>query len=71
MYRYLMGCCKGVCTRKEYTAPAGKRTYNGGGKRCTECALFIKWDGIHCPCCGTKLRIRIRSRPIPIKFVRY
>ena len=60
-----MGICKGVCLSKYY-APKGKRTYLGGGKRCTECALFVDWEGIHCPCCGTKLRIRIRSRPIPM-----
>ena len=60
-----MGVCKGVCVCK-YDAPKGKRTYIGGGKRCTECALFVDWEGIHCPCCGTKLRVKIRSRAIPM-----
>lgn len=22
------------------------------------CTLFIKWEGIECPCCGSVLRIR-------------
>ena len=56
--------CKGVCQR--YRAPHGNRTYLHGGKRCTLCALFVKWEGIHCPCCGTKLRVKIRSRSIPM-----
>jgi hypothetical protein len=59
-----MGVCKGVCVCK-YDAPKGKRTYLGGGKRCTNCETFVGWQGIHCPCCGTKLRVRIRSRPKP------
>ena len=66
-----MGVCKGVCVSK-YDPPKGKRTYVHGGKRCTNCMTFIKWEGIHCPCCGTKLRIRIRSRPIHVpSYKRY
>jgi len=66
-----MGVCKGVCVCK-YDAPKGKRTYQGGGKRCTNCETFVGWQGIHCPCCGTKLRVRIRSRPKPIcSYKRY
>lgn len=56
--------CKGTCER--HRAPKGKRTYLGGGKRCTLCALFVDWEGIHCPCCTTKLRSKIRSRAIPM-----
>ena len=31
-----------------------------GQKRCQICEIFIKWDGIFCPCCGCRLRIGTR-----------
>jgi predicted amidophosphoribosyltransferase len=47
--------CKGICTR--HKAPG---RYTRGQKRCGHCNLFIKWDGVWCPCCGYKLRSRPR-----------
>jgi hypothetical protein len=26
-----------------------------------QCDLFIKWDGLFCPCCGSRLRIGPRN----------
>jgi hypothetical protein len=56
-----MSCkgCKGICVR--YKASA---RYANGHKRCKVCDLFIKWDGLFCPCCGYKLR----TRPIILKL---
>jgi len=25
------------------------------------CDLFIKWDGVKCPCCGYRLRLKLRN----------
>jgi len=47
--------CKGICIRHK---DSGR--YGAGNKRCHQCTLFIKWDGILCPCCGYKLRTRPR-----------
>ncbi len=47
--------CKGTCIRHKASG-----RYGAGNKRCHQCTLFIKWDGILCPCCGYKLRTRPR-----------
>ena len=31
--------------------------YAAGQKRCQICEIFIKWDGLWCPCCGCRLRM--------------
>ncbi|MEW5841150.1 MAG: hypothetical protein AB1753_09120, partial [Thermoproteota archaeon] len=30
-------------------------------KRCQICEIFIKWDGLWCPCCGYRLRTKPRN----------
>ena len=44
--------------------------YSTGQKRCQICEIFIKWDGLWCPCCSLyakneaaqlKIRIEIKS----------
>jgi len=35
--------------------------YEQGQKRCPQCELFIKWDGLWCPCCGRLLRTKPRA----------
>jgi len=56
--------CKGICTR--YKAKRGSTKlgwYRQGFKRCQLCEIFIKWnDGLHCPCCGSRLRTKPRNR---------
>ena len=47
--------CYGICIR--YRA-SGR--YATGNKRCHQCNLFVKWEGLMCPCCGYKLRTRPR-----------
>jgi hypothetical protein len=55
--------CKGICIRyKSY------RRYAAGSKRCNQCNLFIKWDGLLCPCCGYKLRTRPRHSKYKTKL---
>jgi hypothetical protein len=48
--------CKGICI--DYKA-SGR--YVTGHKRCQTCDLFIEWDGVFCPCCGSRLRIGPRN----------
>jgi hypothetical protein len=52
--------CKGICIRHKASGPISYGRYATGQKRCQICEIFIKWDGIYCPCCGCRLRIRPR-----------
>ncbi|MFL6402820.1 MAG: hypothetical protein ACJ71M_05010 [Nitrososphaeraceae archaeon] len=49
--------CKGTCIRHKASGPISYGRYAIGQKRCQICEIFIKWDGIYCPCCGYRLRI--------------
>ena len=48
--------CKGICIRHKVS---GRYIY--GHKRCQKCEIFIKWDGLWCPCCGYRLRTKPRN----------
>jgi hypothetical protein len=41
--------CKGI-----HHKALGRYTYVH--KRCKSCNVFIKWEGLRCPCCGDQLR---------------
>jgi hypothetical protein len=57
--------CKGVCIRHRAQRPSGSfGRYAAGQKRCQVCAMFMKWDGLWCPCCGC----RVRTKPRNSKF---
>ena len=55
--------CKGVCEKYKSTKPNlnNDGRYQTGQKRCTTCEIFIKWDGVSCPCCGVLLRNKART----------
>jgi hypothetical protein len=53
--------CKGICVRYRAQKPVGAGRYASGQKRCQICEIFIKWDGLWCPCCGYRLRARPRN----------
>ena len=53
--------CKGICIRHKAQKPVGSGRYATGQKRCQICEIFIKWDGLWCPCCGYRLRTRPRN----------
>jgi predicted amidophosphoribosyltransferase len=53
--------CKGICIRHKAMKPVGSGRYSTGQKRCQVCEIFIKWDGLWCPCCGYRLRTRPRN----------
>jgi len=56
--------CKGICIRHKAMKPVATGRYSIGQKRCQVCQIFLKWDGLWCPCCG----YRLRSSPRNSKF---
>ena len=59
--------CKGICIHHRAQRPAGSfGRYATGQKRCQICAIFMRWDGLRCPCCGC----RVRTKPRNSKFKR-
>jgi len=64
-----MKTCKNIC--KDYKAkgkaPSGGR-YRNGQKRCQFCEIYIMWEGLYCPCCGSRLRNKPRNRKYKAKF---
>ena len=60
--------CKGICVRHKATKPVGTGRYSTGQKRCQVCEIFIKWDGVFCPCCGYRLRTKPRNLKLKAKL---
>ena len=60
--------CKGICKRYQAVGLSGGLRYATGQKRCSTCEIYIKWAGIHCPCCDFKLRNKPRRLQSKIKF---
>ena len=56
--------CKGICIRHKAQKPVAAGRYSTGQKRCQICELFLRWEGLWCPCCG----YRLRTRPRNLKF---
>jgi hypothetical protein len=53
--------CKGICIRHKASGPISYGRYATGQKCCQIYELFIKWNGLSCPCCGNRLRNGPRS----------
>jgi len=53
--------CKGICGRYKAQKPVGTGRYASGQRRCQICEIFIKWEGLWCPCCGYRLRTKPRN----------
>ncbi len=49
--------------------PKNGGRYSLGQKRCNECAVFIFWDGLFCPCCNIRLRSVPRGTKDRKKFL--
>jgi hypothetical protein len=61
--------CKGICIRHRAQRPAGSfGRYATGQKRCQICAIFIRWDGLWCPCCGCRVRTRSHNSKLKQKL---
>ncbi len=53
--------CKDKCESYRANKPFGKGRYEDGQSRCSMCDIFMRYAGIWCPCCGTRLRKTPRS----------
>lgn len=53
--------CKGTCSRYKAQKPVGSGRYSSGQRRCQTCEVFIRWEGLWCPCCGARLRTKPRN----------
>ena len=62
--------CKGVCNHYKITKRVNRCQYTDNQKRCQWCSIFIKWDGIWCPCCNHKLRSRPRNSKSKQNFLK-
>ncbi len=60
--------CKGICERYKAKKPVALGRYTSGQKRCQICEIFIKWEGLWCPCCGYRLRTRPRNLKYKAKY---
>ena len=49
--------CNGVCNRYK----AGQNWYSPGIQRCDTCGVFVKYTGLLCPCCKSRLRDKPRQ----------
>ena len=54
--------CKNICLHPEYAHKKLVRNITKTPyKKCSKCCLFIKYDGVWCPCCGVKLSNRANN----------
>jgi len=53
--------CNEICKGYKIRKPKGTGRYSAGQKRCNRCDVFIQWEGIFCPCCGYRLRLKPRN----------
>jgi hypothetical protein len=60
--------CKGICMRHKAQKPVGMGRYAAGQRRCQICQMFIKWEGLRCPCCGYRLRTKPRNLKYRVKL---
>lgn len=55
--------CKQLCVNSKAPKPSdGRGRYEAGQRRCNTCGVFFDTATMHCPCCGTKLRTKPRSK---------
>jgi len=65
-----MSCkCNGNCKKFHVTRKFGKQRYLEGQKRCNTCEIFLKWDGLWCPCCNNRLRLSPRNGKNKVRFL--
>ena len=50
--------CKKICLKYQIKYEHDVYSHKNV-KRCTECGVFIKYEGVYCPCCN----VRLRGRP--------
>ena len=61
--------CKGICIRHRAQKPLSSfGRYATGQKRCQVCAVYMRWEGLWCPCCGCRVRTRPRNSKFNQRF---
>jgi len=60
--------CNEICQRYKAIGKVTGGRYKNGQKRCHVCDIFIKFDGIRCPCCGYQLRSNPRNKKYKAKL---
>ncbi|MDH3834838.1 MAG: hypothetical protein OES34_11875 [Nitrosopumilus sp.] len=60
--------CNGICNRYKMVKPKGTGRYSAGQKRCNLCDIFMRWEGLFCPCCGYRVRSKPRNRKYKEKY---
>lgn len=53
-----IGACNGICYRYKAIRKGTLKRYGDNFKRYTICDIRIMWDGIRCPCCNYKLKVK-------------
>lgn len=53
--------CNNLCSKYKDRKISGVGRYVRGVKRCQTCEIFIKWQGLWCPCCNMRLRTKPRN----------
>lgn len=61
--------CKGYCVDYKARKPITESRYANGQKRCSTCSEWIIWEGLYCPCCGYKLRVKPRVARLKRKLM--
>ncbi|MGQ0772207.1 MAG: hypothetical protein ACT4NT_05495 [Nitrososphaerota archaeon] len=60
--------CKGDC-KTRYQEFLGQISLKyDGQKRCGLCNIYLKWDGVKCPCCSSVLHVRPRHSRAKTKY---
>ena len=54
--------CNGICKEYKVKRHKDRFRYKHGHKRCRVCDIFIKFEGLWCPCCNCRLSLRQRNR---------
>lgn len=61
--------CNDICQNYKAKKPKQGGRYEDGQKRCNSCNIYIKYDGLFCPCCNLRLRMSSRYTKFKEKFV--
>jgi len=62
--------CNEICKKYKAQNNGLEGRYEQGQKRCTNCEIYIKWEGLWCPCCGYLLRTKPRARKLKLKLAK-
>jgi|TARA_R110000787_G_scaffold70884_3_gene157748 hypothetical protein len=53
-----MICRDIICKAEQYQPKKKVRgAASQGYRRCSVCEIFLKYDGIYCPCCSNRMRV--------------